>query len=128
MAPRAGGWDRSPSACCAKPIGPLLVAHAGDAPPALLVERVELHAFETPGDRAAAWIANLAAPGGTVVDRRSDETTTPGAARGTTLVAIAVPEPRTPRWLARYAEPWLRGCQVPVVFIPDENEKNGERS
>jgi nucleotide-binding universal stress UspA family protein len=100
---------------------PLLVVRGGDDPPERLTDRVEVHAFETAGGSTLAWAEAFVRPsGGDVVDRRRDVARAPDEGAGTTLVAYAVPEPRTSRWLATHAEPWLRASHVPVVFVPDE--------
>ena len=36
-----------------------------------------------------------------------------------TLLAAAVPEPRTAAWMSDYGEPLVRFCSVPVLFVPE---------
>lgn len=98
---------------------PLLIVRANGVSPGALLDRVDVRSFESRGESALAWVRALSSGNGHVVDRRGDATEPPGVTPETTMVALAVPEPRTPRWLARFAEPWLRASQVPIAFIPD---------
>jgi nucleotide-binding universal stress UspA family protein len=101
---------------------PLLIVRAGADRGERLADRIEVHARAERGG-AVAWAAALAAAAhGAVVHRATDDDDGPaGAGPGATLVVIGVPEPRTPRWLSKHAEPWIRGSTVPLVFVPERS-------
>ena len=72
------------------------------------------------GDGALSLARELASSfGGTVIDERHGLIEPPLDRTQATLLAVAVPEPRTAAWTANYGEPLVRFCSVPILFVPE---------
>jgi nucleotide-binding universal stress UspA family protein len=109
---------------------PLLVVRAPDvghgATQTLdhLFDRIVVHAASPPsGHRALAFAGVLAACFEGVVSDERQGVIEPALERtNATLLAAAVPEPRSAAWTSNYGEPLLRYCTVPILFVPELNE------
>jgi nucleotide-binding universal stress UspA family protein len=60
--------------------------------------------------------------GGTTFALGSDDPRQARAASGATWVAVPAPVPRTAQWLSEVAEPFVQGCAMPVLFVPETVE------
>ena len=108
---------------------PLLIVReprAGRLPtePNHLFDRVLVHSAATiRGDGVLAFARELASCfGGTVTDERHGLVEPALDRTNATVLAAAVPEPRTAAWTSNYGEPLVRYCSVPILFVPEINE------
>lgn len=100
---------------------PLLIARAPGPVSATSVFRRVLVGAASPltGADALRLGRNLAACfDGEVADRR-DGRIDSAAADGATLIVAAAPDPRTPSWFALEGERLVRGCTLPILFVPE---------
>ena len=107
--------------------------------PLLIVRAIAAPHSTPPDDTFARTIVHTSAPlrgeavlafsreltscvGGTITDER-DGLIEPALERtGATLLACAVPEPRTAAWTSNYGEPLVRFCTLPILFVPELSE------
>jgi nucleotide-binding universal stress UspA family protein len=108
---------------------PLLVVHAtGTALPAASAFRAGMVlqpplAGRWPHTHAtAAAIAH--AFGGTTYTLGTDDPRQARAATGATWMAVPAPFPRSSQWLSQVGEPLVRGCVMPVLFVPEVGEED----
>lgn len=106
---------------------PLLVVHAdGEADRAVFREGMLLlptMGAEVPRSQALAHAVAGACDGSIFALTSAD----PRAARaesGATWVVVPAPTPRTGRWLSHVGEPLVSGCVMPVLFVPEAEEKS----
>jgi nucleotide-binding universal stress UspA family protein len=106
---------------------PLLIVRAAatsSTSPDHVLDRTFVHAAAPMrGDSVVAFARELSSCfGGMVTDERH-ELIEPGLERAhATLLAVAVPEPRTAAWTSNYGEPLVRLCTVPILFVPEPGE------
>jgi len=106
----------------------LIVRESGpdrlSAEPNHLFDRVLVHsAAGIRGDGVLAYARELASSfGGTVTDERRRPVEAALARTNATVLAAAVPEPRTAAWTSSYGEPLVRYCTVPILFVPEINQ------
>jgi nucleotide-binding universal stress UspA family protein len=100
------------------------VGHVAAQTPDHLFERIVVHvAAPLPGNRVLAFARVLAACfDGVVSDERQGVMELALERTHATLLAAAVPEPRSAAWTSNYGEPLLRHCTVPILFVPEPNE------
>jgi hypothetical protein len=108
---------------------PLLVIRASEAgrvapPPDELFQRIVVHAAAPlSGHRALALARALASCFEGAATDEWHGLIEPALERThATLLAAAVPEPRSAAWTSNYGEPLLRYCTVPIVFVPELKE------
>jgi len=100
------------------------VGHAATTPSDHLFDRTVVHAAAPlVGNRVLAFARVLAACfEGVVSDERHGVIETALERTHATLLAAAVPEPRSAAWTSNYGEPLLRYCTVPILFVPEPTE------
>jgi nucleotide-binding universal stress UspA family protein len=100
---------------------PLLVVHADpSAPIDTLFDRsvlVEHEGTEAIGVRDYAH-ALVACFGGQQLAGGDEPIGTLVHRTRATIAIVPAPQPKTPEWLARYGEPLVRNCTVPILFVP----------
>jgi nucleotide-binding universal stress UspA family protein len=107
---------------------PLLIVRAGDSgdssTPDHVFDRTLVHASAPlRGNVALAAARELASClGGVVTDERHGLIEPALERTHATLLAAAMPEPRTAAWMANYGEPLVRFCTVPILFVPELSE------
>lgn len=108
---------------------PLLIVRAADPDGFAtesdhLFDRTLVHAAAPlRGDGVLALARALASSfRGTVTDERHGLIEPALERTQATLLAAAVPEPRTAAWTANYGEPLVRFCTVPILFVPELSE------
>jgi nucleotide-binding universal stress UspA family protein len=107
---------------------PLLIVRAADAghspSPDHIFDRTLVHASAPArGDTALAFARELTScVGGTVTDGRHRRIEPAIERTHATLLAAAVPEPRTAAWMSNYGDPLLRFCTMPILFVPEFTE------
>ena len=92
--------------------------------PDRLFDRLLVHAAaRIRGDGVLAFARELASCfGGTVIDERHGLVEPALERTNATVLAAAVPEPRTAAWMSNYGEPLVRYCTVPILFVPEINQ------
>lgn len=107
---------------------PLLVVQAsGNAPPAAATFQTGMlmqspqHPKCPVTHRIAESIAR--ACGGATFRQQTDDPAMARQAGGATWVAVPMPMPASARWLAHVGEPLVKGCAVPVLFVPETEEE-----
>jgi nucleotide-binding universal stress UspA family protein len=108
---------------------PLLIVRESGADrlstePNHVFDRVLVHsAAGLRGDGVLAFARELAADfGGTVTDERHGLVEPALERTDATLLAAAVPEPRSAAWTSNYGELLVRYCTVPILFVPEINQ------
>jgi hypothetical protein len=72
------------------------------------------------GDAALAVARQLTSSvGGTFIDERHHAIEPAIERTRATLLATAVPQPRTAAWMSTYGEPLVRFCTVPILFVTE---------
>jgi nucleotide-binding universal stress UspA family protein len=100
------------------------VGHVAAQTPDHLFERIVVYvAAPLPGNRVLAFARVLAACFDGVVSAEQQGVIEHAFERThATLLAAAVPEPRSAAWTSNYGEPLLRHCTVPILFVPEPAE------
>lgn len=100
------------------------VGHSATTPSDHLFDRIVVHAAAPlPGNRVLAFARVLAACFEGVISDERQGAIEPALERThATLLAAAVPAPRSAAWTSNYGEPLLRYCTVPILFVPERNE------
>lgn len=102
---------------------PLLVVRGSaeaDAPEQALATGVVLTGGPGGADRARALAAAVAASvGGSIVESTSENAAAARVEASAGWVAVPMPTPRTPAWLSKVGERWLRDCTAPLLFVPE---------
>jgi len=108
---------------------PLLIMRAGDGDDGLF-KRVLVHASAPlAGDDTLRYARALADRlGGEVVDGRYEPIEASIKRTGSTLLAVAAPQPRDAAWLSNIGEPLIRFSTVPTLFVPEPRAAAGGSS
>lgn len=101
---------------------PLLVVR--DIPAASTFQRIVVEAAPPlVGAQTMQYARELAACfGGEPIDGRHQPGEAPSERARATVLAVAMPTPRTAAWLSHFGEPLVRSCHVPVLFVPEDTE------
>ena len=108
---------------------PLLVVRANRADERLFTRPLVLTSRESDGAATLHYARAIAEPfGGGVIDGRYDPITSAPNRPDATLLIVARPRPMAHDWLARIGEPLVRGCTLPILFVPDPPARREEGS
>ena len=102
---------------------PLLVVHATG--PALPAATAFAGGLVVAGEDAVAYNTRQLAErvahafGGHVIEGTFTDPAAASRRTGATWAAVPVPTPRSSHWLSHVGEPLVKGCAMPVLFVPE---------